>query len=102
MAAVLPTVFWYWHASLLFEDTGLTFGIWNRYGYDKWDRSMLFGLEFYQTMLVRFWHSIYTPIGALLVLLGLSLPPTQRREWVLWVWLGGLLCYVFLVPEGNR
>ncbi|MBT6623344.1 MAG: hypothetical protein HOB41_26025 [Gemmatimonadetes bacterium] len=102
IAAVLPTVFWYWHASLLFEDTGLTFGIWNRYGYDKWDRSILFGLDFYQTMLVRFWHSIYTPIGALLVLFGLSLPPSQRREWVLWVWLGGLLCYVFLVPEGNR
>ena len=101
-AAIIPTVLWYWHASLLFEDTGLTFGIWNRYGYDKWDRSLLLGIDFYQTMLLRFWHNIYTPIGALLVLAGLFSPVRQRREWALWVWLGGLLMYLFLVPEGNR
>lgn len=102
VAIISPTVLWYWHASSLFEDTGLTFGIWNRNGYDKWDRSLLYGLDFYQTMLSRFWHNIYTPIGALLVLAGLLLAPARRREWVLWVWMGGLLCYLFLVPEGNR
>lgn len=100
--AVVPTVLWYWHASLLFEDTGLTFGIWNRHGYDKWDHSLLVDLGFYRTMFIRFCDSIYTPIGAFLVLAGLSLPPVHRREWVLWVWFGGLLCYLLLVPEGNR
>ena len=99
---LVPAVLWYWHASLLFEETGLTFGIWNRYGYDKWDRSLLLEAGFYLTMLTRFWHSIYTPVGAVLVLAGLALWPTQRREWVPWVWLGGLLLYLFIIPEGNR
>ena len=100
--ALAPAVLWYWHASLLFEETGLTFGIWNRYGYDKWDRSLLFTVDFYLTLLERFWHSVYTPAGAILVLAGLALAPSQRREWTLWVWMGGLVLYVFVVPEGNR
>ena len=60
---IAPSILWYWHASLLFEETGLTFGIWNRYGYDKWDRSLLFTADFYVTLLERFWHSVYTPAG---------------------------------------
>lgn len=100
--ALLPSVLWYWHANLLFAETGLTFGIWNRYGYDKWERSLLFTADFYLTLLERFWHSVYTPAGALLVLAGLALVPSQRREWTLWAWMGGLVLYVFVVPEGNR
>ena len=100
--ALVPAVLWYWHASLLFEETGLTFGIWNRYGYDKWDHSLLFTADFYWTLLTRFWDSVYTPVGAVLVLAGLALVPAQRREWTLWVWMGGLVLYVFAVPEGNR
>ena len=61
--ALAPAVFWYWHASLLFEETGLTFGIWNRYGYDKWDRSLLFTVDFYLTILARFWHRVYSACG---------------------------------------
>ena len=99
-----PAVLWYWHVNLLFEETGLTFGIWNRYGYDKWDHSLLLTTDFYWTLLDRFWHRVYTPVGAVLVLAGLALVPTppQRREWTLWVWMGGLMLYVFVVPEGNR
>ena len=100
--ALVPSVLWYWHATQLFAETGLTFGIWNRYGYDKWDHSLLYEADFYWTLLVRFWHRVYTPIGAVLVLAGLALVPTQRREWTLWVWLGGLVLYVFVIPEGNR
>ena len=99
---LLPAVLWYWHASLLFEETGLTFGIWNRYGYDKWDRSLWLQVEFYWTMVVRFCHNIYTPIGAALILRGLYLWPVQRRQRILWAWMGALLLYVFIVPEGNR
>ena len=99
---LVPAILWYWHANLLFAETGLTFGIWNRYGYDKWDRSLLFTADFYVTLLDRFWHSLYTPVGVVLVLAGLALAPTQRREWTLWVWMGGLVLYVFVVPEGNR
>ncbi len=99
---LLPAVLWYWHASLLFEETGLTFGIWNRYGYDKWDRSLLLDIGWYQTMLTRFAHLIYTPVGAVWVAVGLMLRPTGRRQWTLWAWMGGLLLYLLLVPEGNR
>ena len=100
--ALAPAVLWYWHANLLFEETGLTFGIWNRYGYDKWDHSLLFTADFYWTLLKRFWQSVYTPAGAVLVLAGLTLAPVQRREWTLWVWMGGLVLYFFFIPEGNR
>ena len=99
---MVPAVLWYWHASMLFEETGLTFGIWNRSGYDKWDRTLLFESHFYLTMAERFWYRVYTPIGLALVLGGLALLPNRRREWMLWVWMAGLLLYLFLVPEGNR
>ncbi len=99
---LLPAALWYWHASELFAETGLTFGIWNRYGYDKWSREILATPAFYQEMAWRFIHSIYTPVGAFFVLLGLQLARDGRRSWVLWGWLGGLTLYMWLVPEGNR
>ena len=99
---LLPAVLWYWHASLLFEEPGLPFGIWNRYGYAKWDRSLWLQAEFYWTMAVRFCHNIYTPIGVFLILCGLWLRPVQRRQGILWVGMGALVLYVIIIPEGNR
>ena len=60
IVSVLPSVSWYQHASDLFADTGLTFGIWNRFGYDKWDQSVLYNLDFYRHMTWRFIHNIFT------------------------------------------
>jgi len=97
-----PAALWYWHAADLFAETGLTFGIWNRYGYDKWSQDVLSTSAFYKEMAWRFAHSVYTPIGALFVLLGVHLARGNRRSWVLWGWMGGLILYLWLVPEGNR
>ena len=99
---LLPAVLWYWHASLLFEETGRTFGIWNRYGYDKWDRNLLLEIAWYRTLLTRLADSIYTPVGAVWVAVGLMLRPAWRRQWTLWAWMGGVLLYLVMVPEGNR
>ena len=98
---LVPAILWYWHANLLFEETGLTFGIWNRYGYDKWDHSLLFTADFYWTLVKRFWQSVYTPAGAVLVLAGLALAPAQRREWTLWVWMGGAGALLLCHPRGQ-
>ena len=102
IAVLAPTVLWYAHAADLFAETGLTFGIWNRYGYDKWDRGVLFTVDFYRQLGWRFFDSIYTPIGSIAVLLGFYSYAKDRRDWVLWGWLGGLVLYVLIIPEGNR
>ena len=101
-AVLLPAVLWHWHAHRLFEQTGLTFGIWNRYGYDKWASDLLWDAGFYLVMLRRFGHSVFTPVGLALVVLGVFQPRGERRTWMVPVWLGGLLLYLFLIPEGNR
>lgn len=102
VAILAPAVLWYVHAADLFAETGLTFGIWNRYGYDKWDRGVLLTVDFYRQLGWRFFDSIYTPVGCAAVILGLYACFKERRDWVLWGWLGGLLLYVLIVPEGNR
>ena len=102
IAILAPAVLWYAHAADLFTETGLTFGIWNRYGYDKWDRGVLFTVDFYRQLGWRFFDSIYTPIGSIAVFFGLYSYAKERRDWVLWGWLSGLVLYVLVVPEGNR
>ena len=99
---LLPAVLWYLHAYGLFEQTGLTFGIWGRSGYDKWSRELLLSPDFYLIMGRRFWHSIFTPFGCILALLGLMYRGSDRREWMVYAWVGGLLLYLLLIPEGNR
>ncbi len=102
LLVLMPAVLWHRHAYHLFEQTGLTFGIWNQYGYDKWGHALLLDPGFYLVMLRRFVHAVYTPVGSLLVLLGTIMPPRRSREWIVSVWLGGLVLYLGLVAEGNR
>ncbi|MEC7842529.1 MAG: glycosyltransferase family 39 protein [Candidatus Latescibacterota bacterium] len=121
-----PSVWWYGHAAGLFEQTGLTFGIWNRYGYDKWSHELLLSTDFYLVIGKRLVHRVFTPAGAALVVWGLVVgwparnrrqahdpghldSPMDRRElnqrsieWMPWVWLGGVVLYVLVVPEGNH
>lgn len=99
---LLPPALWYWHAHLLFEQTGLTFGIWNRYGYDKWANSLSLDPDYYLLMIQRLGRDVFTPLVGLLVVLGLTYRQGDRREWMLFAWIGGLLLYLILVPEGNR
>ena len=115
--SLAPSVWWYWHAAGLFEETGLTFGIWNRYGYDKWATAdLLLSADFHALMAARLAHRALTPIGLGLAIWGLVLgrPRSSDRpgeegetsgrslQWMPFIWLGGILLYVILVPEGNR
>ena len=103
-AVLLPPLGWYWHAYGLFEETGLTFGIWNQSGYDKWERDLLFSVDFYRVMLLRFGDKIFTPLGFALLLYGVFKvwAPAERRLWMFYLWLAGLLMYLLAVPEGNH
>ena len=114
--SLMPSLSWYLHAASLFEETGLTFGIWNRYGYNKWAHDLLFTPDFYITICGRMAHRVFTPFGLALVLLGVFmrwprkntipdngfLARAQRCEAMLYAWAGGLILYLLVVPEGNR
>ncbi len=107
VAVLLPSVAWYVHAAGLFDETGLTFGIWGREGYDKWDRSLLTTLSFYQIMGERFFWVVATPVGAVCALVGLRLLLRHRkresaRALFVLAWLCALLVYLLMIPEGNR
>jgi 4-amino-4-deoxy-L-arabinose transferase-like glycosyltransferase len=102
LAVLLPPLAWHLHARALFAQTGLTFGIWNSYGYDKWISGLLLDPEFYLLMGRRLIHHTFTLPGFLLVVLGLTYRWGDRREWMLFAWVGGLILYLALVPEGNR
>ncbi len=110
LAAVAPAAAWHVHAAGLFEQTGLTFGIWGRRGYDKWSHDLLLQGGFYHLMAGRFVEAVLTPMGVLLAAVGLvglwprgAGGPRQGREvWPLYAWFGGLLLYLFMIPEGNR
>jgi 4-amino-4-deoxy-L-arabinose transferase-like glycosyltransferase len=98
---LVPPALWYWHAYQLFLQTGLTFGIWGNQGYDKWAQGLLATGDFYLVLVRRLGHQTFTPIGVILILAGMRPRWGARREWALWAWAGGLLLYLFLIPEGN-
>jgi hypothetical protein len=106
LLALLPAALWYWHAASLFDETGLTFGIFGNTGYDKWSHDLLLTAAFWHTMGSRFLFAILTPVGGLLAVAGIGgLWPRGRDSsprWFLYAWLFGLLLYLLLVPEGNR
>jgi 4-amino-4-deoxy-L-arabinose transferase-like glycosyltransferase len=100
---LLPPVLWYWHAHTLFQQTHLTFGIWNRYGYAKWGNlDLLVSGEFYVLMFERLATVVFTPLGLALVVIGAAMKVASRRERLFHVWLVAIAIYVLLVPEGNR
>ena len=103
---MLPPALWYGHAASLFDETGLTFGIFGNSGYDKWSHGLLLTAGFWWTMINRFLFSVLTPVGSLLAVAGIvgMWPRGQqdRHRWFLYAWLGALMAYVLLVPEGNR
>ena len=103
LLVLVPAAVWYWHAHSLFQETGLTFGIWQSSGYDKWAHGLLLDLDFYRLMAARFALQVFTPVGGLLVAAGLYWRYREnRQEAVLYAWMAGLVLYVLLVPEGNR
>ena len=100
---LVPPILWYGHAYRLFEQTHLTFGIWNRYGYSKFGSlSMRVDPKFYATLAERIFGIILTPIGGVLFLVGLVLPVRSRRELVSHYWVLAIGIYMLIAAEGNR
>ncbi len=100
---LVPTVLWYHHGFRLFEQTHLTYGIWNRYGYAKWGNlDVLAQGSFYTLMLTRLWGVVLTPVGFALLIVGALMKVRERRELVFHVWLLALLVFVLIAAEGNR
>ncbi len=97
------TVLWYRHGFDLFEQTHLTYGIWNRYGYAKWGNlDVLADPAFYTLVLDRLWGVVLTPVGFVLTIAGAVMPVRDRRERVFHVWLLALVVFVLIAAEGNR
>ena len=103
LLTLVPTLLWYHHGFRLFEQTHLTYGIWNRYGYAKWGNpDVLAQGDFYALVLKRLWGVVLTPVGFVLLIAGALMPVHDRRERVLHVWLLALLVFVLIAAEGNR
>ena len=120
LAGVLPlaiTAAWYWHAHLIFERTGLTMGIlgaptkfypayispgpWPSI-YAKWSTiALLTDYNFYERMLVRFYHFLLLPVGFAGAVLGGVLWRGWGRR-VLLVWLASNIVFMFIAGEVHR
>jgi len=100
--SLAPAIFWYRHAYGLFQQTRLTFGIWNSYGYRKWGNvEFLVSPAFYGRMVERLGGVVFTPLGLVLLGFGIWCCLRRRQGWVFLFWLAALVVYVLLVPEGN-
>jgi 4-amino-4-deoxy-L-arabinose transferase-like glycosyltransferase len=120
IAGAIPlalTAAWYWHAHVVFERTGLTMGIlgvqaktypaivspgpWPAM-YSKWSTgALLSDPDFYQRMLMRFYHFLLMPAGLVCAVLGAAI----WRGWgrlTLAVWLAASLVFFFIAGEVER
>jgi len=113
----LVTVAWYSHAFMLYQQTGLTFGIlvhpartypldiapgpWN-YAFSKWSSvALLTSSDFYLTLLARVYHVLLLPWGFVGALLGASLWTRTEGRLVADAWLAALVAFVLLMGKGH-
>ena len=100
---LVPTFLWYHHGYRLFEQTHLTYGIWNRYGQPKWGNlDLLASGGFYLLIFERLAGVVFTPLGFTLVIVGMLMKVSSRRERVFHVWFFAVVIYVLIAAEGNR
>ncbi|MBD3333993.1 MAG: phospholipid carrier-dependent glycosyltransferase [Candidatus Eisenbacteria bacterium] len=98
-----PAALWYAHAHTLFQETRLTFGIWNRFGYSKFGPlAMRLDPQFYGVLAERIFGIVLTPVGGVLLLAGLLWPPVRAGGWTVHVWVLAIVIYFFVAAEGNR
>jgi hypothetical protein len=120
VAGVVPlaiTAAWYWRAHIIFERTGLTMGIlgaptkaypayvspgpWPNV-YSKWSTAtLLTDPDFYNRMILRFYHVLLLPFGFVGAILGAVLWRGHGRAAVL-TWLISLTVFFFIAGEVNR
>jgi len=111
------TIGWYAHADVLFHQTGLGEAIWHPSGgyspdimaaagptltVSHWSTlSQITDREFYATMLDRAWLLHLTPVGAVLVVIGLLMVRTPNRLMVD-AWFATVVLFILVTAEGNR
>lgn len=98
----LPSILWYTHAHSLYQQTGLSFGIWN-IGGDKWGNLSIwtnpkFYLEFIFTRLAQ--QNLTFP-GFILFLSGVLCLWADRARRFMLFWLLALIFYLLVVAKGN-
>jgi 4-amino-4-deoxy-L-arabinose transferase-like glycosyltransferase len=103
VAVLAATAAWYGHAHGLYEQSGLTFGIWPG-STDKWGayRSLL-TLDFYNDIVFKSIAERHlTWAGMALFIVGLFLKRRNSRERLADVWLIAVAVYILIVNKGNQ
>jgi hypothetical protein len=115
---VLLTIAWYAHADALFHQTGLGQSIWHPSGgyspdimaaagpaltVSHWSTlSQVTDKEFYWTMVERAWMLHFTPIGTVIVLIGLAAAWRVPNRLMVDAWLATVLLFMLVTADGNR
>lgn len=102
-AILIPVILWYYHAHQLFLNCGSSFGIWT-YGQDKWGMfSLLIDPAWYNDI---FFKSIaerhLTYPGFILLIAGLFIKRTYKRERLFDIWLIAVLIFIFIAAQAHR
>jgi 4-amino-4-deoxy-L-arabinose transferase-like glycosyltransferase len=114
---VLVTAAWYWHAFMLYQHTGLTFGIlvhpartypltvapgpW-RFAFSKWSNmDLLTSSHYYLTLLSRLHQLLLLPWGLAGALLGAALWKRTGGRLVADLWLAAIAAFVLVMGEAN-
>lgn len=99
----IPVILWYYHAHQLLLNGGSSFGIWT-YGEDKWGMfSLLISPAWYNDI---FFKSIaerhLTYPGFILLITGLFIKRSHKREKLFDVWLIAVLLFIFIAAQAHR
>lgn len=94
---------WYYHAHMLKESTGLSFGIWE-VGVDKWGNvDLLLSFKFYNDVFFKsiaerhFTYAAFVPFIA-----GLFIKRATSKELLYDYWLLAIIIYILIVARGNQ
>jgi hypothetical protein len=95
--ALLPPAAWYYHAHTVLAQYA-TVGIWD-VGSGKWaNAQILLNKELYIMLFYRLATVVFTPLGLILFIYGLSL---RTKAYLFHIWLLAVLIYFLVVAYGN-
>jgi 4-amino-4-deoxy-L-arabinose transferase-like glycosyltransferase len=100
MLVLIPPVLWYAHAYRLYLHYENTFGI-IASGYMKFGNTTLFGdPRFYAKTFLRVVLFHTTPLGFVLMVIGIWRPPDRPAAFLFHVWLAAVLIYFIVAAQG--
>jgi len=115
---LLLTAGWYWHADVLFHETGLGEAIWHPSGgyspdimaaagptltVSHWSTlAQVTNREFYDTILNRIWTLHLTPVGTIVALAGALVFWNAPHRRMVDVWFATVVLFILVTAEGNR